>query len=168
MIERTVERDSFITSLRTGSEFYLILHTWELYQERVCNGSAPNISRPQTDQVACTAFCTFLSDIHSESFIQLPSRLAGASHSFVSSCGSPSTTNPSGPIASTSRHLSASHRIASPNLTNPLLPLAVPRTHNYFVCPTRVRCGILPHIGGRFFKGFKCIFPYLIALSIYL
>lgn len=60
------------------------------------------------------------------------------------------------------------HRIASPNLTNPLLllPLAVPRTHNYFACPTRVRCGILPHIGSMFFKGFKCIFPYLIARSI--
>lgn len=93
-------------------------------------------------------------------------------HPFVSSCGSPSTTNPSGPIASTSRHLSA-----SPNLTNPLLllSLAVPRTHNYFACPTHVRCGILPHIGSMFFKGFKCIFPslslsqfslYLFSLSL--
>lgn len=81
-------------------------------------------------------------------------------HPFVSSCGSPSTTNPSGPIASTSRHLSS-----SPNLTNPLLSLAVPRTHNYFAYPTVCAAAYCRTYAACFSKVSSAFFPLFLSLS---
>lgn len=90
----------------------------------------------ELSKFACS-FLHFSFDIRCDSFIQPPSRLVH--HPFVSSCRSPSTTNP------------RAHR---EHLASPVLS-AASRCGELIIilpCPTRVWCGILPQTGSMFFK----------------